>query len=466
MSKRRNLGTFVYRGLAVRLLLMTLVLAVVSSVVLVALYRSRVTDAVSEAARTRLRILANLAENRMRQNGDQDPHEALREALSDARGEDPLLVRLGRFVYFRILDDAGAPVLGAQDESYASLSAVLTYVDSHGTMVESPAKLELDVVRLGGRPHVYLASPLHWEASEGVLHLVAVFAVSDEARADMRRDLLNSMVWMVAIVCLAAAQLYPVILVLTRRWASVSQALLDSHLRLMQALGSAIAKRDSGTRAHNFRVTIMAVRVAELMDLPSMDIQRLMKGSYLHDVGKIGIRDNILLKPGKLTEAEFEIMKMHVGHGVDIVSNVDASGLVGSVVPATASSRSAQKEDWVGAAVDVIAGHHERFDGRGYPNGVCGEAIPLVARVFSVVDVFDALTCRRLYKEPFSFEKSLAIVMEDRGSRFDPAVVDAFASIAESLHRELAGREDADLRQELDAIVHHYFKAGLQSLYL
>jgi HD-GYP domain-containing protein (c-di-GMP phosphodiesterase class II) len=466
MSKRRNLGIFVYRGLAVRLLLMTLVLAVLSSVVLVALYRSQVTDAVSEAARTRLRILATLAENRMREHGDQDPHEALREALRDSRGEDPLVVRLGRFVYFRILDDGGAPVLAAQDESYASLPAVLAYVDGHGPTVESSSEIAQSVARLDGRPHVYLTSPLHWKANEGVLHLVAVFAVSDEARADRRRDLLNSIGWMVAIVCLATALLYPVILMLTRRLACISEALLDSHLRLMQALGSAVAKRDSDTSAHNFRVTIMAVRVAEVMGLPARDMQRLIKGAYLHDVGKIGIRDDILLKPGKLTEAEFEIMKMHVGHGVDIVSNFDASSLDGSAVPAAVSLRSAETEDWVGAAVDVVAGHHEKFDGRGYPDGVCGEAIPLVARVFAVADVFDALTCRRPYKEPFPFEKSLAIVMEGRGGHFDPAVVDAFASIAESLYRELAGREDAGLSQELDVIIRHYFKAGLQSLYL
>ena len=116
--------------------------------------------------------------------------------------------------------------------------------------------------------------------------------------------------------------------------------------------------------------------------------------------------------------------------------------------------------------MDVVAGHHERFDGRGYPDGVCGEAIPLVARVFAVADVFDALTCRRPYKEPFPFEKSLAIVVEERGTHFDPAVVDAFASIAEALYRDLANREDVGLNQELDVIVRRYFKAGLQSLCL
>jgi len=466
MSKGRNLGTFVYRGLALRLLLMTLVLAVLSSVVLVARYRSQVSDAVNEEAMTRLQILATLAENRMRDQGDQNPHEALRQALHDSRGKNPILVRLGRFVYFRILDDGGAPVIAAQDELYASLPGVLAYVDSHDLQVVSSSEIAQTVVRLDGRPHVTLARPLHWEANEGVLHLVAVFAVSNEALAGMRRDLLKSIGWMVVIICLAAALLYPVILMLTRRLASISEALLDSHLRLMQALGSAVAKRDSDTSAHNYRVTIMAVRVAEVMGLPARDMRRLMKGAYLHDVGKIGIRDEILLKPGKLTDAEFEVMKMHVGHGVDIVSNFDASGLDGGDLPSTATSRSAGIEDWVGAAVDVVAGHHERFDGRGYPDGVCGEAIPLVARVFAVADVFDALTCRRPYKEPFPFEKSLAIVVEERGTHFDPAVVDAFASIAESLYRDLANREDVGLNQELDVIVRRYFKAGLQSLYL
>ena len=466
MSRRRNLGNFVYRGLAVRLLLMTLVLVVVSSVVLVARYRSQVSDAVEEEARTRLHILATLAENRLREQGNQDPHEALRKALRDTRGEDPLVVGLGQFVYFRILDDGGAPVIAAQEDSYASLPAVLAYVDSRDDTVASSSDDAQALVRLDGRPHLWLAAPLHWKATEGVLHMVAVFAVSDEARAAMLRDLIRSVGWMVAVVCLATALLYPVILMLTRRLASISEALLDSHLRLMQALGSAVAKRDSDTSAHNYRVTIMAVRVAEVMGLSARDMQRLIKGAYLHDVGKIGIRDEILLKPGKLTDAEFETMKMHVGHGVDIVSNFDASGLDGSGVAAPAPPQSTETEDWVGAAVDVVAGHHERFDGRGYPNGVCGEAIPLVARVFAVADVFDALTCRRPYKEPFPFEKSLGIVTEERGSHFDPAVVDAFATIAESLYRDLAGREDTGLNQELEEIVRRYFKAGLDSLYL
>jgi HD-GYP domain-containing protein (c-di-GMP phosphodiesterase class II) len=193
----------------------------------------------------------------------------------------------------------------------------------------------------------------------------------------------------------------------------------------------------------------MAVRLAETLGLDNPSIRKLIMGAYLHDVGKIGTPDNILLKPGKLTDPEFEIMKKHVDHGIDIVSRPDD-----------------ETKGWVTDAIEVVAGHHEKFNGKGYPSGISAESIPLVARIFSVADVFDALTCRRPYKEPFPFEKSIGIIMSDKGTSFDPRVVDAFATIAEDLYSKIAGREDERLPEELDDVIRRYFKAGLESLYI
>lgn len=172
-------------------------------------------------------------------------------------------------------------------------------------------------------------------------------------------------------------------------------------------------------------------------------MQALIKGAFLHDVGKIGIRDVILLKPGRLHEDEFRIMKQHVNHGLDITG----------------------RSPWLRDAAAVVGGHHEKFDGSGYPSGLAGENIPVEARIFAIADVFDALTSRRPYKEPLSYEATMEILEEGGGSHFDPALLDAFRRIAPDLHARYSGREDDGMRQELEALTSRYFAAGTASLH-
>jgi len=167
-----------------------------------------------------------------------------------------------------------------------------------------------------------------------------------------------------------------------------------------------------------------------------------------HDVGKIGVRDNILLKPGKLDADEFEIMKTHVSHGLDIVS----------------------RSEWLLDAVDVVGRHHEKYDGSGYGRhkpgsaGVKGEAIPVAARIFAIADVFDALTSKRPYKEPFSFEKSIEILLEGSGSHFDPVLLKTFIQIARPLYDKLSGHDDDVPPKELETIIDVYFSQNTASL--
>jgi HD-GYP domain-containing protein (c-di-GMP phosphodiesterase class II) len=222
-----------------------------------------------------------------------------------------------------------------------------------------------------------------------------------------------------------------------------SRNLLDANLAALSLLASAIAKRDSDTDVHNFRVTLYAVRLAESLHLANKEIQSLIKGAFLHDVGKIGIRDNILLKAGGLNEEEFTLMKDHVRHGVDII----------------------QDSAWLSDGAPVVEGHHEKFDGSGYPRGLAGEAIPLLARIFAVGDVFDALTSRRPYKEPLAFEAAMLILREGRGRHFDPKIVEAFEVIAPELYRSWAIRDDQGLREELKTVITRYFSKGEILLY-
>lgn len=229
--------------------------------------------------------------------------------------------------------------------------------------------------------------------------------------------------------------LYPVINSLNQGVFKASSRLLAANLTTLSALGSAIAKRDSTTNSHNFRVVLLAVRLAEALDLPGERIQALIKGAFLHDVGKLAIPDSILLKPGKLTEAEYEVMKGHVAHGLDIVTPIA----------------------WLADASDVVACHHEWFDGSGYPCGLAEDDIPIVARIFAIVDVFDALTSQRPYKLALSLAETKDLLEQGRGSHFDPKMLDVFLSMASDLYREFAGREDPKLEQELHTVTLRHF---------
>lgn len=208
--------------------------------------------------------------------------------------------------------------------------------------------------------------------------------------------------------------------------------LVESNLHMIRALGGAIAERDTGTNDHNYRVTIYAVRLAEAIPLARDTVRSLIKGAFLHDIGKIGIPDAILVKPSGLTEREREIIKSHVERGANIVGVVS----------------------WLADAMDVIRYHHERWDGTGYIQGLRGVSIPITARVFAVGDVFDALTSSRPYKEPYHFAQAREMIQRGAGTQFDPDVVGVFTAIATDVYREA---HEADPRQ-LEAIVGGFVK--------
>ena len=203
----------------------------------------------------------------------------------------------------------------------------------------------------------------------------------------------------------------------------------------MEVLGSAIAARDTTTNSHNYRVTIYAVRLAESLKLRETQIRDLMAGSFLHDVGKIGINDAILRKPGALNEEETKLMRQHVNLGLTIV----------------------EKAQWTRAARDIIEFHHERYDGQGYAQGLAGQEIPLTARIFSIVDVFDALTSSRPYKKAFHFKKAMEILNQERGLHFDPQILDVFSAIAQNLHETIRCTDDQGLEQMLTELENRYF---------
>lgn len=289
-----------------------------------------------------------------------------------------------------------------------------------------------------GQTVVQVLVPLTGTSGEIAGYFEGVFVVDRETLSTLQDNLLRTLAASLLAVLLTTVVLYPVILALNRDVIRFSREVLKGNLEMGSVLGAAIAKRDSDTGEHNYRVTLYAIRLGEAVSLDAHAMRGLILGAFLHDVGKIGISDNILLKPGPLTEAEFAVMRTHVALGVDIVA----------------------ASEWLEAAREVIEYHHEKFDGSGYLQGLRGEAIPLAARIFAIVDVFDALTSRRPYKEPFSLDRALAIMTNDAGTHFDPTLVARFAAIAEKLHQAIGEASEPELGAMLRAEAMHYFFAA------
>ncbi len=266
-------------------------------------------------------------------------------------------------------------------------------------------------------------------------YLEGIYQVAPQTLEAIEHRVRDALLLVLLVVALTTLALYPVIVALNRDTLRLSDALLASNVELMRTLGSAIAKRDSDTDAHNYRVTLYAVRLAQALRQPKDEIAALIAGAFLHDVGKIGIPDGILLKPGKLSAAEFETIKTHVSIGVDIVG----------------------ESKWLMKARDIVAFHHEKYDGTGYLRGLTGKAIPFNARLFAIVDVFDALTSRRPYKPAFPPDEVMRILGEGRGVHFDPDILDVFVPLAPELLREYAAVEESQLKSCLAEFEGRYF---------
>ena len=265
-----------------------------------------------------------------------------------------------------------------------------------------------------------------------------VYVVSESTLTEIERQLWHTVIWALLAVLITTLILYPVMITLNRDVMRFSREVIQGNLEMASVLGSAIALRDSDTGSHNYRVTLYAIRLAEALKSQTVvDMKSLILGAFLHDVGKIGISDNILLKPGKLTEEEFDIMRTHVELGVQIVST----------------------SPWLECARDVIEFHHEKFNGRGYLKGISGENIPLTARLFAVVDVFDALTSKRPYKEPMPFERVMEILQQDSGTHFDPVIIAVFRLVARDLFGRYGNTDESVLRTELNELASSYYLA-------
>jgi putative two-component system response regulator len=196
------------------------------------------------------------------------------------------------------------------------------------------------------------------------------------------------------------------------------------------ALARLAETRDPETGYHLERIQAYSRLLAQALDpvaFPEISrqfIETLYATSPLHDIGKVGIPDRILLKPGRLTDKEFAIMKSHTTIGYQTLRS---------------AYRKNPRAAYLRMSAEIARSHHERFDGTGYPEGLAGDDIPLSARIVAVADVYDALVTKRVYKDAFSHDVTRGIILDARGSQFDPRIVDAFVAAEEDIH-EVARR--------------------------
>lgn len=188
--------------------------------------------------------------------------------------------------------------------------------------------------------------------------------------------------------------------------ARLAEELKKAYLDVIFRLSLAAEYRDDNTASHLHRMSNYSALIAKKLRLPAEEVELIKHASPMHDIGKIGISDSILLKPGKLTQDEFNEMKKHTIIGAKILANGDTPLLKASEI--------------------IAQTHHEKFDGTGYPYQLKGDEIPLVGRIVALADVFDALTTKRCYKPAFPVDESLSIIRRESGKHFDPKIVYAF----------------------------------------
>jgi putative nucleotidyltransferase with HDIG domain len=194
----------------------------------------------------------------------------------------------------------------------------------------------------------------------------------------------------------------------------------EFFLFTIEKLAQAVYLRDAYTGEHSRRVTLFALLLGHQLHLSAEDLEVIRFATPLHDIGKIGIADGILRKPGPLTAEEFEIMKTHTTQGAKILEHIPD----------------------LHRALSIVRSHHERWDAHGYPDGLAGEDIPLLARIVAVADGFDALTFDTPYRRAISVEVAFAELEMQQGKQFDPHVVTAFLQVREKVVEEMSRLEN------------------------
>jgi putative nucleotidyltransferase with HDIG domain len=201
----------------------------------------------------------------------------------------------------------------------------------------------------------------------------------------------------------------------TQQWKTALSSLEKSYDILLEALGDALDLKDKETEFHSRRVTAYTIAIARKMGLPKEEINVIARGAFLHDIGKLAIPDDILLKPSKLTDEEMAIMREHCWLGYKIIKGIP----------------------FLAEAAEIVYAHQERYDGLGYPRGLKGEEIPLGARIFAIADTLDAMRSDRVYRKAQSIEAARKEIELWSGRQFDPRIVKVFLEMPDNIWEDL-----------------------------
>lgn len=358
-------------------------------------------------SRTVLEALAGGADWFLQEPYDMD---TLVETVRDlASGEHAILSRLAR--ERRQVLDLLLTTATLLDEGRATLRYASTVL-TDAARLSQPAETALQ--RVEGLPLSALIAELMALDERSVLRspeFQQVLAAERERTAQLKAAI-DELTLAQKQSLLYARDLRGAVVAERQRSEELSRALTEleeSYDATIYALAAALDTRDNATEGHSRRVTAYTVAIARALGVPDEDIVHIERGAYLHDLGKIGVPDAILHKPGPLTEQEWAIMRTHPELGAQMVSGVRF------LVPAT----------------PIIRYHHERYDGKGYSAGLSGEAIPIGARIFAIADTFDAVTADRPYRRGQPPEAARAEILRGSGSQYDPNVVQAFLRVYE-----------------------------------
>lgn len=225
----------------------------------------------------------------------------------------------------------------------------------------------------------------------------------------------------IAFVLLSGALIYALVRSHSARVEAAAQRQHEAYDQTLLGWAAALDLRDHSTAEHTRRVTLWTVALARSMGVEGEQLLEVRRGALLHDIGKMGVPDAILSKPGPLTDEEWAVMRRHPELAVEFLGGID----------------------YLRGSLDIPACHHERWDGTGYPRGMKGEEIPAPARMFAVVDVYDAVTSDRPYRRALPLDEAVGLIEQGRGTHFDPAVVDAFVRLLARTEGRLPVEEPA-----------------------
>lgn len=347
-----------------------------------------------------------------------------------------LNIKEGEFVYFALHDEHLETIAVHLHEGLQNKPTIVDFALERikdTTTADSSGSMYAHVV-IGGKNYLEIHDTL-LKHKDNAISIYALFALSDLADQSIRSFTIKNTFFVMFLVLGTTMFLYPVVTALFTRIAMYSCRLLTAHIQTMQALGVAIAKRDIDTSYHNYRVALYSVEIAEYIGFPRDRMQSLIKGSFLHDIGKIGVEDSVLHSSERYSVVQRSIMQTHVEQGIDIIS----------------------RSEWLRDALDIVAHHHEKYDGSGYPAQLEGNEISKEARIFAVADVFDALTSRRPYKDPLGYNDAIKIMKEDFKGHFDPQILKLFLNISEELYNKYAGVENELLTEDFNKVIIKYF---------